>query len=305
MISELSTKESQDIEMGGSNNQQPIKSCGRRCFCWFWSDWTQVVGRLGLGGGLVAGCVGVAIKNPYVMAGGVAGVVFGYLFPDLRLSCLRESIDLNRGVINYGKTNEKLEIEVESLQKQIKKLEEISLNFEKDLKQASLEVEELKNNLKETTSKLETEKQLNTMKQLYEEFKKKTSSFAENLVQFNKNNNVFENQVRNVSKSVLNIEKKERGISEEIIELDSGNELFSEENKKLQEMMKELEQAATVLQKGFIEIQENLNEFKLQNENLSQIYKNFESGTNKFEIITNKLSQTINEFNQSDSSSEN
>jgi peptidoglycan hydrolase CwlO-like protein len=260
-----------DLEAGlgrRAAHERQQSCCGK--FCGFlWKDWTQVVGRIGVLGGLVTGGVGLALQNPYVVAGGVAAVVVAYFFPDCGVSCYKPEKELEDTVEDFGEENVKFQKQIDTLAGRVKELEGIRDDLQRQLGDAQNTVRDLNRTLLDRTAEIRdrteeiralTEK-VSKLEHLVGEYKKTTKALAKEIALFNKTNNVFKVNIGSLSGEVDELDKHEDDLSDEVGELGEKNTSFEAENQKLQQMVAGLTLNLSALKEGFTRVRADLDEW--------------------------------------------
>jgi chromosome segregation ATPase len=305
----ITLREAADIEMAAlPPNPSPApeqKSCCGKCCGFIWKDWTQVVGRLGVFGGLVTGGVGLVLSNPYVVAGGVAAVVIAYCFPDIRLSCVKPEREFEDNVAYFNAENARLNAQIEKLGTELEELKKSKVALDSILHEAQAEVLKLKgdlqmgvDDLQAITLKLQnTEKQLQILQELYNKFKDEATKVAKDLNQFNKVNKVFKEKVTELSSALDDLDSSADRISIEVGEVKNLNAFYDTQNKHLTTLMAILGQNVGSLEQRFSQMKAALVELAQQTQTLDIADDKILEGSKRLETQTILLEKLLSGFN--------
>lgn len=299
-----------DTEISIEHPADPIphreQSCCARCCGFLWSDWTQVVGRLALVGGIATGGVGIYLQSSWVVAGGIAAVVAGYCFPDMRLSCTVPKKRFEENVDSIRTQNQQLSSEIErltdnaqTLRNEVDKLIEFKKNANKtlrDLKQTNRETVQSLNEKIQQLSQLEG--QLKTVTKLYLDLKNNTSRFAKDLIEYNKIHKVFKENLGSISGEMLELDKNEDDLSKEVKEANSLNVFYERQNKELQTLLRLMHAGIGNLENEFTVMRQGLLELSAHVSTLDLVDDKFVEGTKNLQVLIPEIKSILSDFNR-------
>ena len=193
-------------------------------------DWTQVVGGILTGVGLVGGGVGIALDHYPVLLGAAAATLASSLLLCMRISCLKPRKELEREVAHFKGEVERLERNEARLNAQKEALIKASDEAQASIRTLGNMLSVPANKIVRTKDQLAAiEEKLRALVDLYQRYKAVTEAFSLELKAFKSNQKVHAQTVDRLEKAVQKID--EEGLQEEVGDYQEAGAFHRQQNR--------------------------------------------------------------------------